>query len=157
MVVGFGYESERDTAPGGEAAEFAVDRLWFVTSRTAEVFAGIFEAEKREQITGVVGATEVTRQSFEFDTRQALCVLAVISLSLGLVNLLPFLPLDGGHIFWAIVEKLRGGRSRSRVMERSGLIGFALVMVLFLIGSRTTSARLTGEGFNVDGSRCGLR
>ena len=120
MVVGFGYEFERDTLPAGEAAEFAVDRLWFVTSRTAEVFAGIFEAEKREQITGIVGATEVTRQSIEFDARQALLVIAVISLSLGLVNLLPFLPLDGGHIFWAVVEKLRGRPASFTLMERSG-------------------------------------
>ncbi len=34
-------------------------------------------------------------------------ILAIISLSLAIVNLFPFLPLDGGHIFWAIVEKVR--------------------------------------------------
>ena len=34
-------------------------------------------------------------------------ILAVISLSLAIVNLFPFLPLDGGHIFWALVELVR--------------------------------------------------
>jgi len=149
MVVGFGYEFKRDRLSVTEGAEFAVDRLWLVTSRTAEVFAGIFNAEQREQITGVVGATEVTRQSFEFDTRQALLVLAVISLSLGLINLLPFLPLDGGHIFWALIEKLRGRPIPLQVMERSGMIGFALVLILFIIGLQNDIGRLTGEGFNV--------
>jgi regulator of sigma E protease len=149
MLVGFGYEPLREQVSASEGAEFAVDRLWLVTSRTAEVFAGIFEAEKREQITGVVGATEVTRQSFEFDTRQAFGVLAVISLSLGLINLLPFLPLDGGHIFWAIVEKVRGRPVSLQVMERFGMVGFALVMILFLIGLQNDIGRLTGEGFNV--------
>ena len=38
----------------------------------------------------------------------SLLLLALVSLSLGLINLLPILPLDGGHIFWALVEKLRG-------------------------------------------------
>ena len=149
MLIGFGYEPLREKVSASEGAEFAVDRLWLVTSRTAEVFAGIFEAEKREQITGVVGATEVTRQSFEFDARQAFGVLAVISLSLGLVNLLPFLPLDGGHIFWAIVEKIRGKPVPLRIMERSGVVGFALVMILFFIGLQNDIGRLTGDGFNV--------
>ena len=48
-------------------------------------------------------------QAIGFDAHQALFVLAVISLSLGLINLFPFLPLDGGHIFWSLVEKVRGG------------------------------------------------
>ena len=149
MVIGFGYQAERERVDAGEGASFAVDRLWYVTSQTAVVFSRIFDAEQRKQITGVVGATEVTRQSFEFDTRQALGVLAVISLSLGLVNLLPFLPLDGGHIFWAIVEKLRGRPVSMLVMERSGIVGFALVLILFAIGLQNDIGRITGEGFNV--------
>ena len=149
MVVGFGYEANRETVPADEAASFAFDRLWYVTSQTATVFANIFNPEVRDQISGVVGATEVTRQSFEFDTRQAIGVLAVISLSLGLINLLPFLPLDGGHIFWAVVEKIRGRPVALRVMERSGLVGFALVMILFVIGLENDIGRLTGDGFNV--------
>ncbi len=149
MVVGFGYEANRETVPVGEAASFAFDRRWYVTSQTATVFANIFNPEVRDQISGVVGATEVTRQSFEFDTRQAIGVLAVISLSLGLINLLPFLPLDGGHIFWAIVEKSRGRPVALRIMERSGLVGFALVMILFVIGLENDIGRLTGDGFNV--------
>jgi regulator of sigma E protease len=149
MLVGFDYEYQRDTVPPDEAASFAVDRLWYVTTQTAHVFSRIFDAEERKQITGVVGATEVTRQSFEFDTRQALGVLAVISLSLGLINLLPFLPLDGGHIFWALVEKLRGKPVSLVVMERSGILGFALVLILFAIGLQNDVGRLTGEGFNV--------
>ncbi len=149
MVVGFSYEPKRVTVSPGEAARFAADRLWFVTSQTATVFANIFDPEVRDQISGVVGATEVTRQSFEFDTRQAIGVLAVISLSLGLINLLPFLPLDGGHIFWAIVEKVRGRPVPLRIMERSGIVGFALVLILFAIGLENDIGRLTGEGFNV--------
>ncbi len=149
MVIGFGYAAQRETVSPGEGASFALDRLWYVTTQTAHVFSRIFNAQERAQISGVVGATEVTRQSFEFDTRQAIGVLAVISLSLGLINLLPFLPLDGGHIFWALVEKLRGRPVPLKIMERSGLIGFALVMILFVIGLENDIGRLTGEGFNV--------
>ena len=149
MRIGFGYEAERERQSVGDAAQFSVDQAWYITSETAKTFANIFDAETREQITGVVGATEVTRQSFEFDTRQALGILGVISLSLGLVNLLPFLPLDGGHIFWSIVEKLRGRRPSLKTMERASFVGFALVLMLFFIGLNNDIGRITGEGFNV--------
>jgi regulator of sigma E protease len=149
MVLGFGYTQAREQQDVGAAAEFSVDRAWLITSRTAEVFSRILDAEQRKEITGVVGATEVTRQSFEFDTRQAIGVLGVISLSLGLINLLPFLPLDGGHIFWSLVEKVRGRRPSLQAMERASFVGFALVLMLFVIGLNNDIGRITGEGFNV--------
>jgi regulator of sigma E protease len=132
-----------------QSAGWALDRMWFVTERTVGVIARIFDAEQREQISGVVGSYEVTRQSIEFDTRQALGILAVISLSLAVINLFPFLPLDGGHIFWALVEKLRGRPVSFRTMERAGIVGFALVLMLFAIGLTNDIDRLTGEGFGV--------
>jgi regulator of sigma E protease len=97
----------------------------------------------------VVGAYEATRQSFEFSTTRAISLLAIISLSLGVINLFPFLPLDGGHIFWAVAEKVRGRAIPFAVMERAGFIGFALVIGLFMIGLTNDIGRLTGEGFNV--------
>ncbi len=132
------------------SADFAVDRMWDVTSSTVGIVGRIFNAEERKQISGIVGSYEVTRQSIEFDTRQALYVLALISLSLAVINLFPFLPLDGGHIFWALVEKFRGGRPVSlRVMERASVVGFALVLMLFAIGLSNDIGRLSGEGFQV--------
>ncbi|HSI79890.1 MAG TPA: M50 family metallopeptidase [Solirubrobacterales bacterium] len=150
--LGFGFEGTDlvpvDSSPG-QSAEFAADRMWFVTTRTLEVIGNLVDAERRRELSGVVGGYEVTRQSFEFDTRQALGVLALISLSLALINLFPFLPLDGGHIFWSVVEKVRGRRVPFRVMERASVIGFALVLMLFVIGLSNDIGRLTGEGFDV--------
>jgi regulator of sigma E protease len=150
--LGFSYESADLVAvPMGplDSAEFAVDRMWFVTSRTVSILARLFDAEQRRELSGVVGGYEVTRQSFEFDTSQALLVLAVISLSLAIINLFPFLPLDGGHIFWSLVEKVRGRPVAFRTMERAGVIGFALVLMLFVIGLSNDIGRLTGDGFDV--------
>jgi regulator of sigma E protease len=132
-----------------ESTEFALDRMWFVTSETVRVIANIFDPETREQISGIVGSYEVTRQSIEFDTRQALGVLALISLSLAVINLFPFLPLDGGHIFWSLVEKVRGKPVPFRVMERASVVGFALVLMLFVIGLSNDIDRLSGEGFDI--------
>ncbi len=133
----------------GASADFAVDRMWEVTSSTVGIVGRVFDAEQRKEISGIVGSYEVTRQSIEFDTRQALYVLALISLSLAVINLFPFLPLDGGHIFWALVEKIRGRRVSLRTMERASVVGFALVLMLFAIGLSNDIGRLSGEGFQI--------
>jgi regulator of sigma E protease len=121
-----------------------------VTKGTLHAIVRIFDPEQREQISGVVGSYEITRQAIKFDTRRALAVLAVISLSLAIVNLFPFLPLDGGHIFWSLVEKVRGRPVPFRIMEQSGYLGFMLVIFLFVIGLSNDIGRLTGGGFDTD-------
>ena len=132
-----------------EAANRALDIMWQITSGTISTIAQVFDPERREEISGVVGSYEVTRQAIEFSAQEALFLLGVISLSLAVINLFPFLPLDGGHIFWSLVEKVRGRPVPFSVMERSGVLGFALVLMLFVIGLTNDIGRLTGEGFEV--------
>ncbi len=134
----------------GESADRSLGLMGEVVSRTGSVFSHIFEAEKRKEISGVVGISDVGHQVVNEGWREAFLLLALVSLSLGLINLVPILPLDGGHIFWAIVEKLRGGKPVSiKVMERATIIGFALVLMLMFIGVSNDIGRITGEGFNV--------
>jgi regulator of sigma E protease len=78
-----------------------------------------------------------------------LSVLALISLSLGIINLFPFLPLDGGHVFWAVAEKVRGRRIPFEVMERAGVVGFVLILLIFAIGLSNDISTLSGSGFKV--------
>jgi regulator of sigma E protease len=148
MRVGFGYRSgPRETLPFGEALDVSTAEFWFITKRTLELPVRLIDPVKRKEISGVVGSYETTRQVILIDFELVVRILAIISLSLAIVNLFPFLPLDGGHIFWAIVEKLRGRPVPLRVMERSGVIGFMLVILIFLIGLSNDIDRLSGEGF----------
>jgi regulator of sigma E protease len=146
-LLGFSYEPRMVSVGVGEAARLSAEQMWRFTSQTVSTIAGIFQAEKREQISGVVGSYETTRQAINFSAYRAIFLLAVISLSLGVINLFPFLPLDGGHIFWALAEKVRGRAIPFAVMERAGFIGFALVICLFVIGLSNDIGRLTGDGF----------
>jgi regulator of sigma E protease len=108
--------------------------LWDETKSTISHIAQIFRAKDRRQFHSIVGVYQVTQQSFSEGVSPGVQILALISLSLALINLLPFLPLDGGHIFWALVEKLRGHKVTVATMEKASLVGFALVLVLFAIG-----------------------
>ena len=65
-----------------------------------------------------------------------LFVLGLISLALGLLNLVPVLPLDGGHIVMALVEKVRGRTFAQAVYIRYSVVGLALFAVLMYFGLR---------------------
>jgi regulator of sigma E protease len=147
-VVGFSYAGV--PLGVGESADRALDAIWLVTSKTATLFSRIFESEQRKEISGIVGISDVAHQTIEQDLERSLLLLALVSLSLGLINLVPILPLDGGHIFWAVVEKLRGGKPVSlQVMERAAVVGFVLVALLMFIGLSNDIGRLNGDGFDV--------
>jgi regulator of sigma E protease len=149
-LIGFSYGGEFAPISTSLAANRSVDVMGEVISRTGSVFAHIFESEKRKEISSVVGISDVGHQAVDEGWREAFLLLGLVSLSLGLINLVPILPLDGGHIFWAIIEKLRRGKPVSiKVMERATIIGFALVLMLMVIGVSNDIGRITGEGFNV--------
>ncbi len=147
--LGFQFGIEDRAVGPIEAGSLSVSGMWRVTTGTVSAIARLVTPEGRKEISGVVGSYEATRQSFEFDVTRALNVLAIISLSLAIVNLFPFLPLDGGHIFWAVAEKVRGRPIPFAVMERASVVGFVLVLFLFFIGLTNDIGRLQGEGFGV--------
>jgi regulator of sigma E protease len=147
--IGFSYGTEpADLGLGGAAAR-AGNAVWLVSSKTVTVFANLFDSQQRKEVSGVVGTSDVANQTIDLGARAALTLLAIVSLSLGLINLFPFLPLDGGHIFWSLVEKVRGQPVPYKTMERAGALGFVLVIMLFFLGLTNDIGRLTGEGFHV--------
>ncbi len=149
VIVGIAFVTKPISVGVGEAVDRATGSAWEITSRTLHVFSHLFESKQRKQVSSIVGVGDVAHETVEHSAFQSFLLLALVSLSLGLINLLPILPLDGGHIFWAIVEKLRGKPVSLRVIERATVIGFALVAVLIFIGLSNDIGRITGGGFNV--------
>jgi regulator of sigma E protease len=147
MRLGFTYKYENRPQTAGAAVGTAGDQFWYFTRKTLALPLRVFDSKKRKEIGTAVGAYEVTRRTIETDATQAIGIIALISLSLAIINLYPFLPLDGGHIFWAIVEKVRRKPVPFSVMERASLLGFGLVMIFFFVGLSNDIGRLTGEGF----------
>jgi regulator of sigma E protease len=150
-LVGFGFGSVLVDKSGVEAAGLSVTTMWEVTKLTVERIVALFYDEQaREEVSGVVGSYKVTQETIaESGFVQTMSILALISLSLAVINMFPFLPLDGGHIFWAIAEKVRGRAIPFSVLERVSVVGFMLVIFLFFIGLTNDIGRLNGEGFGV--------
>jgi regulator of sigma E protease len=151
MLIGIGFapvetQPIAETIP--EAADYGVSTMWFITRETVSTIAQIFVPEKREEISGVVGGSRALNEAIGFGTQEALLILALISLSLGLINLFPFLPLDGGHIFWSLVEKVRGSRVPFSVIERASAVGFLLILFLFVVGLTNDLGRIGDSALN---------
>jgi regulator of sigma E protease len=148
MRIGFSFAPVIQAVGPVTAAGKSVSQMWTVTRDTVATIVKLFEPKVRKQLHGIVGGFKVTQERFAFDTTDALYTLAIISLSLGVINLFPFLPLDGGHVFWALAEKARRRRIPFEVMERAGAVGFVLIMVVFVIGLSNDISTLTGPGFS---------
>jgi len=147
MRLGFSFDVAKTPVGLLEAARTSVSASWKVSKATIRAVTGVADSAQRKQLGGIVGGVAVTEEAFSHDLATALELLAFISLSIAIVNLLPFLPLDGGHLLWLLIEKLRGRPASAETLERAALVGFALVAVLFVIGLSNDVGRLASGGF----------
>ena len=148
-LLGLDFGSTQEPVGVGKAASLSVSNMWYVTTRTVSVVGRIFEPQERKQLHSIVYGYTATQESFATSTTQAFYVLGLISLSLAIINLFPFLPLDGGHVFWAVAEKVRGKRIPFEVMERAGVVGFVLILLVFVIGLSNDISTLSGPGIGL--------
>jgi regulator of sigma E protease len=120
----------------------AIRLTGLVTREIGASLSRLVTGEGRKEISSPVGIVQGSSKALEQGTETYLWVLGLISLSLALLNLLPLLPLDGGHIVFSIVEGIRGRSVGREVYERVSAVGIALVLLLFFIGLTNDVNRL---------------
>jgi regulator of sigma E protease len=113
-----------------ESARF----MWQLTTGTVTALADVVTPKGRSQLHSTVGIVRYSAQAATAGTPYYLTLLAYISLSLAIFNLLPFLPLDGGHVFLIGLERIRGRMVSRRVFERVSVLGIVLMALVFLVG-----------------------
>jgi regulator of sigma E protease len=135
--IGIGIQGK--TGPGESVAAAAKDSLslaWSVTADTVRGLGHLLTGRDTGQVSSSVGIVRAQQQAWRQGLRDFLSVLGLISLALGLMNLIPVLPLDGGHIVLALVEKVRGRTFTQGVYVRYSAIGLALFAILMYFGLR---------------------
>jgi len=116
-ALGLGLLSFRDIVVG------TFTGFWWLAS-------GKISATGPDGAAGPVGIIKVSQQAVKQDWYPVL--LAFLSFNLGLINLLPILPFDGGHIAVNLLEKVRGRRLSAVVFERMLAFGTVLLVLLFI-------------------------
>jgi regulator of sigma E protease len=142
-VYRLGFTLRGEGLGPGSALRESVELTWAVTREIGRSLAELVVGEGREDISSPVGIVQGSSNALSRGVETYLWVLGLISLSLALLNLLPLLPLDGGHIVFSIIEGVRGRSVGREVYERVSAVGIALVLLLFFVGLSNDVDRLS--------------
>ena len=119
-----------------ESVSAAFGETWFIIARTGSYFGGLFTGrETVEQISGPIRIAEVSGKMAQFGLGALMSLAAVLSVSIGLINLVPVPMLDGGHLLFYFFEAIRGRPLSERTQELSFKIGMAMVGALMLFAT----------------------
>lgn len=138
-VVGSVVPAGEVAVPWHLAPFVAVQESARLAKLTVEGFAGIVSGifikfDIPEEVGGPVAVTQITTEFLRYDLASTIWLVAIISLSLAVINILPFPALDGGRLFFILVEVLRGGkRLRPKWEAIAHMLGFALLILLIII------------------------
>jgi regulator of sigma E protease len=145
MLVGFGFTAAAKHYGALSAAGVAVHEMWGTsTSMVSNIGKAFTSAKVRHQFHSIIGVTEIAHETVVAGAGYALVFLGFFSLVLAVINLFPFLPLDGGHILWAVAEKVRGRRISVIAMWRFSSVGIVLLLFLVINGVSNDISRLAG-------------
>jgi regulator of sigma E protease len=141
--LGFGLSGASLSAP--EAVWASTRLVGTVSKQIGTSLGNLVHKKGRKDISSAVGIVQGSSNALsQGGVTYFLGVLGLISLSLALLNLLPLLPLDGGHIAFSIVEGIRGRPLGREVYERVSVVGIALVLMLFFIGLSNDLGKIGG-------------
>src|SRR5712691_3416368 len=143
-ILGFEPETKDERYGFGGAVSHSLHDNWRAVRLTVTALPRLVERSGRRQVTGPVGIVQVSSEAAGFSFPVFLEILGVLSISLALLNLLPLLPLDGGHILFSLVEGVRRRAVGREIYERVSVVGIALFLILLFIGLSNDINRLHG-------------
>jgi regulator of sigma E protease len=145
MLIGFGFGASAKPFGLLGAAGGAIGEMWHTTTETLTGFGrALTESKARHEVSSIVGITQDAHASVNAGAGRALVFLGFLSLILAVINLFPFLPLDGGHVLWSVAEKLRGRRISLIAMYRFSSVGIVLLLFLVVNGVSNDISRISG-------------
>jgi regulator of sigma E protease len=143
-IWGFESIAQPIPYPVGRSASAAASDLWTITSGTVTGIAALFKTHSKAHFMGPVGISRYSAAALRVSTAWYLRILALVSMSLALLNMIPLLPLDGGHILFTLIESVRRRALAREVYERASLVGLALILLVFVIGLQNDTHGIFG-------------
>jgi regulator of sigma E protease len=127
-----------------DSTKLATTETWFIIEQTGS-YAGrlITGHESTDQLSGPIRIAEVSGQMAKIGFAALLNLAAVLSISIGILNLLPIPLLDGGHLFYYAIEAIRGKALNERIQQVGFKIGLTLVAGLMILATYNDILRLS--------------
>jgi regulator of sigma E protease len=139
----------------GRSVVLAAGETWMIIERTGAYLGGLVAGrEGADQLSGPIGIAQVSGQMAKAIDKVGLAplfnLIAILSISIGLLNLMPVPLLDGGHLLFYAIEAVRGRALAERTQEYAFRLGLAMVTTLMVFSTYNDIARLlrklTGAG-----------
>jgi regulator of sigma E protease len=125
------------------AVRMGVEETWFVIERTMSYLGGVIVGrESADQLGGPIRIAQVSGQVASVGLAALIHLAAVLSVSIGLLNLFPIPLLDGGHLLFYAIEAVRGQPLSERAQELGFRIGLAIVLMLMTYATFNDILRL---------------
>ncbi|MBV8850597.1 MAG: RIP metalloprotease [Methylobacteriaceae bacterium] len=126
--------------------QLAGHETWYVIERTMTYVGGLFVGrESPDQLSGVIGTAQVAGEMAKLGFGALLNLAAILSISIGLLNLFPIPLLDGGHLMFYAIEALRGRALNERAQEYGFRVGLAIVCGLMIFATYNDISRITRQ------------
>jgi len=127
-----------------ESIRLGVEETWFIVERTFGYIVGLISGrESADQLGGPIRIAQISGQVATVSYAALLHLTAVLSVSIGLLNLFPVPLLDGGHLVFYAIEAVRGKPLSERAQEFGFRVGLALVVMLMLFATWNDILQLT--------------
>jgi regulator of sigma E protease len=118
------------------AVKLGVEETWFVVDRTLSYIGGVVVGkESADQLGGPIRIAQVSGQVATAGFVALIHLAAVLSISIGLLNLFPIPLLDGGHLLFYAIEASRGRPLSDRAQEYGFRFGLAVVLLLMIFAT----------------------
>ena len=129
-----------------KAFELGAQRTWFVVERTLSYIGGVISGrEAADQLGGPIRIAQVSGQVASEGLPSLFSLAAVLSVSIGLLNLFPVPLLDGGHLLFYGIEAVRGKPLSERAQEVGFRIGLAIVVMLMIFATYNDILHLAAQ------------
>lgn len=113
---------------------FTFQMTWLIVATFVGVVANLFRgAPAGVQFSGPVGIFELTGQMSQLGFSYLNQFVAFLSLNLAIINLFPFPALDGGRLFFLLIEKIKGSPINQTFERKANSIGLALLILLIVV------------------------
>jgi len=124
----------------------AVKETWFIVERTFSYLSGVISGrESADQLGGPIRIAQVSGEAAEAGFGALFVLMAVLSVSVGLLNLFPIPMLDGGHLLFYVIEAIKGRPLGEKAQDYAFRVGMALVLMLMIFSTWNDIRGLIGS------------